>query len=75
MAVPRKWVAVTPADGTTLPTMDALYVGGAGNVAFQTHDSATTVTVPAVAGGYILGQITKVLSTGTTATGLFALYN
>lgn len=76
MAVPRKWVAVNAhaTDPLTQGVADGLYAGVAGDVACRFDDAAadTTITVPA--GGYILGKVSHVRATGTTATGVYALY-
>lgn len=66
-------VAVTPSDATVLNTTKALYVGGAGAVAV-TMAGGGNVTLAAVPVGTILPvAVTKVLSTGTTATNIVAL--
>lgn len=69
-------VAVTPNDSTDLTTYArALYIGGAGNVVLLPAKNAdgATVTLAVVAGAYILINTRRVLSTGTTATGIVAL--
>lgn len=74
MATARNHAAVTKSDATVYtPPFDALYVGGAGDVAVKDRDGTNaTYTVPA--GGYILCQASQVMSTGTTATGIVGLY-
>lgn len=69
--------AVTPADGTDLPNgpSDALYVTGAGNVNVQLQGGGTAVLTGMAAGQILRIAVTRVLSTSTTATGVFALYN
>lgn len=72
----RKWVEVTPNDSTdnvgSGNVAIGLYIEGAGDVAFNDIDGdAVTVAVPA--NFYLVGSVTRVLSTGTTATGIFAL--
>lgn len=76
MAIPKKWVAVNAhaTNALTDGIADAIYCGTAGNVVCKTDDHATDVTIAVVAGGYILGRVSHVRATGTTATGLFALY-
>ena len=76
MSIPRKWVAVNAhaTNALTDGTADAIYCGTAGNVVVKFDDHATDATIAVVAGGYILGRITHVRATGTTATGLFAVY-
>lgn len=66
--------AVTPADGTDLTYISrALYVGGAGNVKV-TMLSGDEVTFTGAQAGTILPiRVTRVWSTGTTATTILAL--
>jgi hypothetical protein len=69
-------VPVTPADGSdNLGTGNiaiGLYVTGEGNVTFHNKDGVSrTVTVPD--NFYLICSIKRVLSTGTTATGIHAL--
>ena len=68
-------VAVTPNDGTDLTyPARALYVGGAGDVVVIMHGGETT-TFKAVQVGTVLPLIvTRVKSTGTTATNIVALW-
>ena len=74
----RGGVAITPNDGADLPQglTSSLYVGGAGNivVSFAVNPRVqVTLTAPAV--GFILAvSVIRVYATGTTATGLVALY-
>jgi hypothetical protein len=67
-------VSVTPHDSTNLPDpCDLLWIGTGGNVSVLTLDGATLVytNVPA---GYLFQACKRVNSTGTTATGIMALY-
>lgn len=68
--------AVTPADGTDLPNgpVAALYVTGAGNVNVQLQGGGTAVLTGLSAGQILPVAAQRVLSTSTTATGIFALY-
>lgn len=68
--------AVTPADGSDLPTgqTDAVYVTGAGNVNVQLLGGGTAVLTGLSAGQILPIAVTRILSTSTTATGIFALY-
>lgn len=70
--VPQDYVPIT-ASNTAVVAYRGIYVGGsAGNVALQLNGGATR-TVPVIANQVLIGQISKVLSTGTTATTLFGL--
>lgn len=68
--------AVTPSDTVDLgngPTA-GLYVTGAGNVNVQLAGGGTAVLTSLAAGQLLPVAVTRVLSTSTTATGIFALY-
>ena len=67
--------AVTPNDAQDLPEgpCSAIYVGGAGVVSVV-HPNGKQTDYPAVAGGYILAHVARVRATGTTATGIRAMY-
>jgi hypothetical protein len=70
-------VAVTPHDTDELTVVSrGLYVGGTGDVKVHMHGNPTTaVTFSAVPVGTILPiRVTRVLSTGTTATLILNLY-
>lgn len=65
---------VTPSDATVFNVTRGLYVGGLGDVAVRMADG-TSVTFSNVANGTLLPlQVDQVLSTGTTATLILALY-
>jgi len=66
---------VLPDDGTDLPTLPrALMVTGGGDVAVVLKDG-TSLTLPGLAEGVIYPLRTvRVLTTGTTATGIKGLY-
>lgn len=69
-------VAVTPSDTANLakPAM-ALLVTGTGNVTLDTVGGQTSVLFTALAANAILPvQTVRVRATGTTATGIIALY-
>jgi hypothetical protein len=66
-------VAVTPNDSTTFPVTRALYIGTTGNVAVRMA-SGVTITFTAVPVGVLPIQVDRVLSTGTTASTILALY-
>jgi len=68
-------VAVTKSDATILPTTRGLYIGGAGDVAvIMAGDTAAVTFAGALAGSVLTLQVTKVMSTNTTATNIVALY-
>lgn len=72
----RNWVSVTPNDSAdnvgTGNVAIGLYVTGAGDVTWTDVDgNDNTATVPA--NFYLNCSVTRVKSTGTTATGIFAL--
>lgn len=70
---PHDTNAVVSAGGVDQP-FSGIYVGGAGNVAVKTvGGQSVTFTAPPV-GTTIWVKGTHVLSTGTTATNLVALY-
>lgn len=66
--------AVTPSDSTELPCTRALYIGTTGNVAVVMADDQTTVTFSNVPVGILPVQVTKVMSTNTTASDIVALW-
>lgn len=73
----RNGAAVTPNDSTDLTTSArALYIGGAGDVVVQfTGDPSTSVTLTGLSAGVIYPLcVSRVLSTGTTATNIVALW-
>lgn len=66
--------AVTPNDGANLPhNARSLYVGTAGNVHLETIEG-DDVTMPVGDNQYLLQQVQKVFSTGTTASNIFAVW-
>ena len=67
-------VAVTKSDSTVLNATRALYIGGDGNVAVTMSGGGDATFVGLLAGAILPVRATKVLSTGTTATNIVALY-
>lgn len=67
--------AVTPLDGTDLANISrSLYVGGAGNMVVTMQDG-NDVTFSGIPAGAILPiRVTRVKSTGTTATNIVSLF-
>lgn len=70
----RTWAAVTTSDSTVYdPTPKGLFIGGAGNIALM-GDDGVSVTFAVTAGQFLPLCPTRILATGTTATGIVALY-
>ncbi len=67
-------VAVTKSDATVLGMTRSLYVGGAGDVAVRMKSGVNATFVGVVAGSILPVQCDQVLSTGTSATSILALY-
>ena len=65
--------AVTPADGSD-NIASALYIGVAGNVAVIPQGQTASVIFLAHPVGYMPVRVTRVLSTGTTATNILGLF-
>lgn len=66
--------AITPADGTDLPSpCRSIYVGVTGNIALVTV-GGNTVTFSNVPVGVLPVQARRVLATGTTATTMIAMW-
>lgn len=65
--------AVTKSDSTVLAGVRALYIGVTGDVAVMPRGSSTAVTFKAVPVGILPVQVSKVMSTNTTATDIVAL--
>jgi len=74
--------AITKSDSTDLtgndgkPTAMSIYVGGAGTVRVQPLGNAdgTTVDFTVAAGGYVPVLVTRVYSSGTSATLMVGLF-
>jgi hypothetical protein len=65
---------LTKSDSTVIPLTDALYIGATGDVAVM-FENAATVTFVGVPTGTVLNvKVKKLLSTGTGATSVVALY-
>lgn len=64
--------AVTPSDSTVIAAR-ALYVGVSGDVAVICKGGSAAVTFVGHPVGYMPVEVTKVMSTGTTATDIVAL--
>jgi hypothetical protein len=72
----NQWRPITPSDTVNLPTLtDALWVGGAGDIAAVMQNGSMPVVLAGVpAGSWLPLAVTRINATGTTATGLVALY-
>lgn len=69
----RHAAAVTPHDDNDLATVArSLYVGGQGDVTVITAGGEEVTYVAAV--GYIYQMVSRVKATGTTATGILAVW-
>ena len=74
IAPPEYGAAVTPNDGVDLPELTrALNVAGAGNIALVT-EGGSSVTINVAAGVVFPINARRILATGTTATGIVALW-
>ena len=66
---------VTPDDGTDLTVVSrALFIGVAGDIAVQAKDGSTATFSNLIAGFILPIRATRVLATGTTASGIVALF-
>lgn len=67
---------VTPSDSTDLPNGPAfgIQVTGAGNVAVNLAGGGTATLTGLSAGQILRVNVSRILATNTTATGIFALY-
>lgn len=67
--------AVTASDSTDLGVTRAIWVGTGGNLAVMFVNQTSAVTLANVASGTLLQlEVTKVMSTNTTASNIVALY-
>jgi hypothetical protein len=69
-------IAVTPNDNVDLPQASrAIYVGGSGTLTVMFNGTNAIVTYPAVAAGSSLPiSVRRIYSSGTSATGLVAMW-
>lgn len=71
----KNYAAVTPNNGVDLPFITrALHIGGAGTLAVVCPDTGATISFTVVAGQILPIQTARVMSTGTTATLIVALF-
>ena len=68
-------LTVTPSDSAEIPLCRALWIGVGGNVTVVCEDGAASVLFAGAGAGQVIPvRCRKVLSTGTTATSIVALY-
>lgn len=72
---PNKAVAFTTVADNTFTTPVTVMATGAGNVVATPAGGGADVTFPVAAGGVIPCRVSGVKTSGTTATGLIALFN
>lgn len=71
----RNAAAVTPSDSTDLPVFArALTATGAGTVSVDFVGSGSSISLQLEAGAFLPVCVKRVRSTGTTATGIVALW-
>ena len=72
----RQGLAVTATDGLLLPggSTRGIYVTGAGNVSGTLATGGTFVLTGLTAGQTVRINVSIIAATGTTATGIYALY-
>jgi hypothetical protein len=66
--------AVTPHNTNDIIETYSLYIGGAGALKVDMSDGSTQTFTAVAAGSVVPIAVTRVYSTGTTATGIIALY-
>jgi len=71
---PGDAVAIVPSDTVNLTTAAVIYVGVGGNVKVTTAQGTAITFTGVVAGSVIPIQVTRVWSTGTTATNMVGIF-
>jgi hypothetical protein len=75
MALFKRAIAITPSDSTVLSQpIKGFMVGVTGAVKVNFTEIGTAIVIQAVAGYFYPFSINKVFSTGTSATGIIAVY-
>jgi hypothetical protein len=75
-----KFLAIIPDDNNNLSDANgevltrAVYIGGNGNISFINHEGNSVVLTGCVAGTFFPIQVSRINSTGTTATNIVAFY-
>lgn len=68
---PTKWFAITPSDDNDLTVaVRAIWVGNGGDIAMRDADGNDEIFENVPNGYLLIASPTRVLATGTTATGL-----
>lgn len=65
---------VTPSDSSLIAPTRGILASATGNIAVEFSDGSSATLSSVVAGNVYPVSVIKVLSTGTTATGILALY-
>lgn len=71
--IPRRWVDLTASDTAVIVPTIGLYIGTGGSLVGVGLDGVSATYQPS-AGTYLTGRFTAVRATGTTASGIVALY-
>ena len=70
---PDTMVSVTPSDSVDLPFLaTCFWVGSAGSIALLNKAGTSVVFGSVPAGAFFIARSTRVMATGTTATGIVA---
>ena len=73
--IAKRFANVTPSDSTVISDASlGLYIGGAGTLAAAGVDGVVA-NFTVIAGQLVAGRFTLVKATGTTATGIVALFS
>jgi hypothetical protein len=68
-------LSVTPDDDTDLGTVSrALYIGGTSDLAVRMKDGSEGTLLNVPAGAFLPLRVVRVMETGTTATGIVAVF-
>jgi hypothetical protein len=71
----RNAVAVTPNDGTDLTNVSrGIIAGSTGNISVNMSGSGSAVVIAVVAGQLYPIAVSRILATGTSATGIVAIW-
>ena len=72
---PSNGASVTPNDSTDLPRPGILYVGTGGTLVLTTLGGDTVTLANFPSGAFLPVRVKRVLSTGTTASGIYVFYD